>query len=73
MGSNLYHEDSNISDSVLCIRYPRDIHSSLFACRMEVFARHAFISKNDDERHIIITFIMFLCANEYLREEIGLS
>ena len=73
MGSNLYHEDSNISDSVLCIRYLRDTHSSLFACRTEVFVRHAFISENDDERHIIITFIMFLCANEYLREEIGLS
>ena len=71
MGSNLYHEDSNISDSVLCIRYLRDTHSSLFACRTEVFVRHAFISENDDERHIIITFIMFLGANGYLRSGIS--
>ena len=49
------------------------MHSSLFACRTEVFVRHAFISENDDERHIIITFIMFLCTNGYLREEIGLN
>jgi len=73
MGSNLYHEDSNISDSVLGIRYLRDTHSSLFACRTEVFVRHAFISENDDERHIIITFIMFLGANGYLREGISLN
>ena len=67
MGSNLYHEDTNNPDSVPCIRYLRDIHSSLVACRMEVFVRHVFISKNDDERHIIITFIMFLGTNGYLR------
>ena len=73
MGSNLYHEDSNISDSVPCIRYLRDTHSSLVACRTEVFVRHAFISENDDERHIIITFIMFLGANEYLRIRISLN
>ena len=73
MGSNLYHEDSNISDSVPCIRYLRDTHSSLFACRTEVFVRHAFISENDDERHIIITFIMFLGANGYLRIGISLN
>ena len=73
MGSNLYHEDSNISDSVPCIRYLRDTHSSLFACRTEVFVRHAFIGENDDERHIIITFIMFLGANGYLREGISLN
>ena len=73
MGSNLYHEDSNISDSVLCIRYLRDTHSSLFACRTEVFVRHAFISENDDEHHIIITFIMFLGVNGYLREGISLN
>ena len=40
---------------------------ALFACRTEVVVRHAFISENDDEHHIIITFIMFLGANEYLR------
>ena len=73
MGSNLYHEDSNILDSVPYIRYLRDTHSSLVACRTEVFARHAFISENDDERHIIITFIMFLGANEYLRIGISLN
>ena len=49
------------------------MHSSLLSCRTGVFVRHAFISENGDERHIIITFIMFLCANEYLREEIGMS
>ena len=73
MGSNLYHEDSNISDSALYIRYLRDIHSSLFACRTDVVIRHAFISENDDERHIIITFIMFLGANGYLRIGISLN
>ena len=71
MGSNLYHEDSNISDSVPCIRYPRDNIQALFACRTEVVVRHAFISENDDERHIIITFIMILGANEYLRSGIS--
>ena len=73
MGSNLYHKDSDISDSVLYIRYLRDIHSSLFACRTEVVVRHAFIGENGDECHIIITFIMFLDANEYLGEKIDLS
>ena len=72
-GFFLYDEDSNISDSVLCIRYLRDTHSSLFACRTEVFVRHAFIGENDDERQIIITFIMFLGANGYLREGISLN
>ena len=66
--SSLYHEDSDLT-----IRRLRDMHSSLLSCRTEVFVRHAFISENGDEHHIIITFIMFLCANEYLREEIGLS
>ena len=66
MGSSLYHKDTNNSDSVPCIRYLRDTHSSLVACRTEVFVRHAFISENDDERHIIITFIKLKC-NEYLR------
>ena len=46
---------------------------ALFACRTEVVVRHSFIGENDDERHIIITFIMFLGANEYLGEEIDLS
>ena len=73
MGSNLYHKDTNNSDSVPCIRYLRDTHSSLFACRTEVFFRHAFIGENDDERHLIITFIMFLGANGYLRERISLN
>ena len=54
-------------------RNPRDMHSSLFSCRTEVFVRHAFISENGDECHLIITFIMFLCANEYLRIRISLS
>ena len=49
----------------------RDTHSSYVACRTEVVVRHAFIDENGDECHIIITFIMFLCANEYLREEIA--
>ena len=40
---------------------------------MEVVVRHAFIGENGDECHIIITFIMFLGANEYLGEEIDLS
>ena len=66
--SSLYHEDSDLT-----IRRLRDTNSSLFACRTEVFVRHTFISENGDEHHIIITFIMFLCANEYLREEIGLN
>ena len=73
MGSNLYHEDSNISDSVLCIRYLRDIHSISSSCRTKVVVRHAFIGENGDERHIIITFIMFLGANGYLREGISLN
>ena len=71
--SNLYHEDSNISDSVPCIRYLRDTHSSLLSCRTEVFVRHVFISENDDERHKIVTFIMFLGANEYHRSGISLN
>ena len=33
---------------------------------MKVVVRHAFIGENDDECHIIITFIMFLGTNEYL-------
>ena len=64
--SSLYHEDSDLT-----IRRLRNMHSSLFVCRTEVFVRHAFISENDDERHIIITFIMFLGANEYLRSGIS--
>ena len=52
MDSNLYHEDSNISDSVPCIRYLGDTHSSLFVCRTEVFVRHAFIGENDDEEYV---------------------
>ena len=55
------------------IRNPRDIHSSLFSGRTEVVVRHAFISENGDECHLIITFIMFLCVNEYLRIRISLS
>ena len=51
----------------------RDMHSSSVACRTEVVVRHAFISENDDERHIIITFIMFLGANGYLRIGINLN
>ena len=66
--SSLYHEDSDLT-----IRRLRDTHSSLFACRTEVVVSHAFIGENGDECHIIITFIMFLGANEYLGEEIDLS
>ncbi|QHN77370.1 ARM REPEAT PROTEIN INTERACTING WITH [Arachis hypogaea] len=73
MGSNLCHEDSNISDSVPCIRYLKDIHSISSSCRTKVVVRHAFIGENGDERHIIITFIMFLGANEYLRIGISLN
>ena len=73
MGSNLYHEDSIISDSVPCIRYLRDTHSISSSCRTEVVVRHAFIGENGDERHIIISFIMFLGVNEYLRIGISLN
>ena len=41
----------------------------MIACRTEVVVRHAFIGENGNECHLIITFIMFLCANEYLRIE----
>ena len=51
MGSNLYHEDSNISDSVPCTRYLRDTHSVSSSCRTEVVVRHAFMG-NDDDCHV---------------------
>ena len=66
--SSLYHEESDPSEWRL-----RDTHSSLFSCRTEVVVRNAFISENDDERHIIITFIKFLGANEYLRIRISIN
>ena len=66
--SSLYHEDSDLLEWRL-----RDMHSSLFSCRTEVVVRHMLISENGDECHIITTFIMFLCADEYLRTRISLN
>ena len=68
--------DAPLSEGSRCeslIRNPRDIPSSLFSSRTEVVVNHAFISENGDECHIIITFIMFLCANGYLRIRISMN